>query len=129
VQNEIHSAVGNYEMNASTTNVTNKEVKQLTLNGSFPLMKILNNYDKKECAKIINSIIEEIKKEKKDDFPYSLAFHETLQINFCIKNNKLFNIINIFLFFLIMVRLLSYLILVLDMFRYSFSTLHTRFSK
>jgi hypothetical protein len=71
------------------------------MNGCFPVIKIVNDYNKKECNKMLSGIIEEIKKEKKDDFPYSLAYQEQLKINFCIKHTKIFNFLNLLIFFLI----------------------------
>ena len=90
------------------SSVTQKDISDITMNGSFPLLKITNNFDKKESSKIINAILEETKKEKNDDFPYSLAYQDQLQINFCIKNHKFFNFLNIFTFGLIMVNSIIY---------------------
>jgi hypothetical protein len=73
------------------------------MNGVFPIIKISNNFDQKETAKVINSVLEEIKKEKNDDFPYSLAYQDQLKINFCIKNSKILNYANILLFLFIIV--------------------------
>jgi len=72
------------------------------MNLTFPIVKIKDNFNKKETDKMINKILVELKKEKKDEFPYSLAYHDKLKINFCIKNNKLFTLMNILIFFSIM---------------------------
>jgi hypothetical protein len=82
--------------------VTKNEIQELTMDASFPLIKVKKDFDKKECNKIFNSIIKEIKKEKNDDFPYSLAYQEQLKINYCIRNNKIFSFLNVLIFFLVM---------------------------
>lgn len=96
VQNDFINPVHNY-----SAVVDKKDVLNITLNGCFPLIKIQNNYNRKECTNLLNSIINEIKKEKDDEFPYSLAYQEQLQINFCIRNQKLFSILNVLCFVLI----------------------------
>ncbi len=85
-------------------NIDKKKLIQLTLNYSFPLIKIIKNFEEKDINKIMNSIFYEIKKEKKDDFPYSLAYQEQLEINFCIRHLKIFKLINVLIFVLIMVK-------------------------
>lgn len=82
--------------------VTKNEIQELTMDASFPLIKVKKDFDKKECNKIFNSILKEIKKEKNDDFPYSLAYQEQLKINYCIRNNKIFSFLNVLIFFLVM---------------------------
>lgn len=87
-----------------------KQINEITLNYSFPLIKISKNFEEKDINKIFHSLFLEIKKEKKDDFPYSLAYKEQLEINFCIKNLKLFKFINIFIFIFVLVGLFLFLI-------------------
>lgn len=79
-----------------------RELKEITMNDVFPTIKIQKNFDKNECCKIINTILEEIKKEKNDDFPYSLAYQTQMNLSFCVKHYKFFGAINIFIFFLIL---------------------------
>ncbi len=79
------------------------EINWMTLNGSFPVIKVRNDFDRKETNKIINSLIEEIKKEKNDEFPYFIAYEDQLKINFCIKNKRLFELLNLFVYLLIIV--------------------------
>jgi len=81
------------------------QINSLTFNGSFPIIVVKNDYDKQEINKIINTILEEIKKEKNDEFPYFIAYEDQLKINFCIKNKKLFKILNILIFLLIIVNI------------------------
>jgi hypothetical protein len=76
------------------------------MNKTFPLVKIENNFNKEESSKIFNKIMREIKKEKNDDFPYNLAYQEQLEINYCIKNSKVFNLINIFIFAAVLVKII-----------------------
>jgi hypothetical protein len=110
-----HSAIGNkfcpstfvqnetiYNNTHYSDSVTKKEIEELTMNGSFPLVKVKKDFEKKECNKIFNSILKEIKKEKNDDFPYSLAYQDQLKINYCIKNNKVFSFLNLLIFFFVM---------------------------
>ena len=40
-----------------------RDIDNITMNGVFPIIKISNNFDQKETARIINLILEEIKKE------------------------------------------------------------------
>lgn len=98
VQNETIYSTTNY-----STTVTKKEISEITMKGCFPIVKVKRDFDKKESNKILKKILTEIKKEKNDDFPYSLVYREELKINFCIKNRKVFSIVNIFMFLLIMV--------------------------
>jgi len=88
--------------------VDKKEISQLTLNYSFPLIKISKNFEEKDINKIFFGLLMEIKKEKRDDFPYSLAYQEQLEINFCIKHLKLFKFINIMIFVLVLVNFLFF---------------------
>ncbi len=81
------------------------QINWLTLNGSFPIIVVKNDYDRQETNKIINSILEEIKKEKNDEFPYFIAYEDQLKINFCIKNKKLFKLLNILIFLMIIVNI------------------------
>jgi hypothetical protein len=97
IQNESVYSDTNY-----STSVTKKEIDDITKNGCFPLIKVKNDFDKRECNKMFNSVLNEIKKEKNDDFPYSLAYQEELNINFCIKNHKVFSILNIVSFLFVM---------------------------
>lgn len=80
-----------------STEISRKQINNITKSGSFPLIKIINNFNKNECKKTFNKILNEIEKEKNDEFPYNVKFDESLQFNYCIKNYKIINIINIFL--------------------------------
>jgi hypothetical protein len=98
VQVESENSNGNY-----TSTVTKEEIRSLTMNGLFPVVKIKNGYDKKECDKILNSICTEMKKEKNDEIPYSLVYQENFEINFCIRNHRLFTFFITLSFFLILI--------------------------
>jgi len=86
-------------------NIEKKEISQLTLNYSFPLIKVSKNFEEKDINKIFYSLLMEIKKEKRDDFPYCLAYQEQLEINFCIKHLKMFKFINIMIFVIVLVKI------------------------
>lgn len=83
-----------------------KEIKQhllnkLTLNNSFPIIKV-DSFDESSWVKIFNAIIEEIKKENNDAFPYHLVYKEEMTMNKCLKHKKLWNIINYIIYFSIL---------------------------
>jgi len=85
-------------------NIDKNDIRQLTLNFSFPFIKIFQNFDEKDINKIFSTLFLEIQKEKRDDFPYSLAYQEKLEINFCIKNIKFCKLINIGIFVTVLVN-------------------------
>lgn len=87
--------------------VANKEFKlnileKLTLNNSFPIVT-LNSFDTDSWGKIFNAIIEEIKKENNDAFPYHLVYKEEMKMNQCLKQKCLWNIINYVLYISILI--------------------------
>jgi hypothetical protein len=86
-----------------STNISKKDIKEITLNGSFPLVKVKNDFDKNETDRMIIKILGELIKEKNDDFPYSLAYRDQFNINICVKNNKLFECLNICIFLFVMI--------------------------
>lgn len=87
-----------------SSEVRKETVREVSLDYTIPVIKINNNFDRKECDKVIHSILREIKKESNDEFPYTIEFHSEMKINLCIKYSKTFNVINIFLFLMIMVN-------------------------
>jgi hypothetical protein len=97
VQVESEISNGNY-----TSMVTKEEIRSLTMNGLFPLVKIKKEFEKSECDKILNYILSEIKKEKNDEIPYSLVYQENFEINFFIRNHRFFSFLVILCFFLIL---------------------------
>jgi len=105
---EYHSTVGSKffpsifvlnEKILSTANyssmISPSDLEEVTMNRSFPLIKIKNDFDLIESNKIFNSILEEIEKEKNNDFPYSLVFRENMKINCLVKYSRIFSILNI----------------------------------
>jgi len=88
----------------SIDNINKKDLEELTLKYSFPLIKISKLLNEEDLNKIFLSIKNEISKEKHDEFPYSLAYRDQLEINYCIKNHKMFKFINIFIFIITIVN-------------------------
>lgn len=72
------------------------------MNDVFPTIRITKNFDKAECFKVFQTMLEEIKKEKNDDYPYSLAYQSQLNMSFCVKHHKFFGAFNILIFFMIL---------------------------
>ena len=88
----------------SIENIDKKDLNELTLKYSFPLIKLSKLLSEEDFNKIFYSIKKEITKEKHDEFPYSLAYQDQLEINYCIKNHKMFKFINICIFIITIVK-------------------------
>jgi hypothetical protein len=91
-------------INIDLTPINNKAVKKITENYNFPLVKIPCEFNKIEIAKVLNQIITQIMKEKKDEFPYNIIFNETYKLNCCMKYAKNLYYINLVIFTLVLVK-------------------------
>jgi hypothetical protein len=91
-------------LNIDLTPINNKALNKITENNNFPLIKITGIVNKIETAKILNQIIVQIVKEKKDEFPYNIIFNETYKLNCCMKYAKNLYYINIIIFTVVLVN-------------------------
>jgi hypothetical protein len=103
----IQDKYGEDKLNLDRNPISEKSIKNLTENFYFPLIRIKNNYDSNEIVNILSKVIEEVSKEKNDEFPYSIIYNENYKLNCCIKFAKKLYFLNLLIIIFILVKFLT----------------------
>ncbi len=75
----------NNEFLINVQHVETKQVKDITQNYNFPLITYKNNKNPNFAKDVLDSILDQIEKDKNDDFPYNLIFRDNIKLIYCLK--------------------------------------------
>jgi hypothetical protein len=98
----------NNEFLINVQHVETKQVKDITQNYNFPLISYKNNKHSNFVSDVLDSILNQIEKDKNDDFPYNLIFRDNIKLIYCLKyTSYLRKIVEGIFFFTILLAILD----------------------